>query len=73
MKSHLEIAKEFDLLDFKAASKLSGSKFVFLKNEAAQLEVALISWAQNLLIKKGFTPLSTPDIANTMVLEACGF
>ena len=30
--NHLEIAEKFDLLDFANASKLSGSKFVFLKN-----------------------------------------
>ena len=34
-KSHLEIAQMFDLLDFQSASKITGNKFVFLKNEAA--------------------------------------
>ena len=30
--THVEIGKEFDLLDFQNASKLTGNKFVFLKN-----------------------------------------
>jgi seryl-tRNA synthetase len=34
-------------LDFENASKLTGNKFVFLKNEAALLEMALCSWALN--------------------------
>ena len=42
--SHIEIANKFDLLDFHNASKLTGSKFVFLKNEAALLESALTNW-----------------------------
>jgi len=71
--SHLEIAQKFDLLDFGAASKLTGSKFVFLKNEAAMLELALCNWALNLVAKKGFTAISTPDIARQSVVEACGF
>ena len=71
--SHLEIAAEHDLLDFANASKLSGSKFVFMRNEAALLELALANWAMNLLAKKGYTPLVTPDIAHQTVVEACGF
>ena len=71
--SHLEIAQKFDLLDFGAASKLTGSKFVFLKNEAALMELALCNWAMNLVARKGFTPVSTPDIARQSVVEACGF
>ena len=71
--SHLEIAAEHDLLDFANASKLSGSKFVFLRNEAALLELALANWAMSLLASKGYTPLVAPDIAHQQVVEACGF
>ena len=61
--SHQEIAARFDLLDFASASKLTGSKFVFLKNEAAMLELALCNWAMTEVARKGFTAVSTPDIA----------
>ena len=61
--SHLEIAEHFDLLDFANASKLTGNKFVFMKNEVALLELALCNWVLNLVAKKGFTPLTTPDLA----------
>jgi seryl-tRNA synthetase len=64
----------FDLFDFKNAAKLTGSKFVFLKNEAALLEIALINFAMNTVLKyDNFTPMITPDIANIHVLEGCGF
>ena len=49
--SHTEIAAKFDLVDFINASKLTGNKFVFLKNEAAQLELALSNWAFNFVAK----------------------
>ena len=64
-KSHLQIGEEFDLFDFHSASMITGNKFVFLKNEAALLELALINWATNFVAKKGFTPMTTPDIART--------
>ena len=64
LPNHLEIAAKFDLLDFNNASKLTGSKFVFMKNEAAMLELALCNWAMTFVAKKGgFTPVTTPDIA----------
>jgi seryl-tRNA synthetase len=72
-KGHLEIGQEFDLFDFQGASKITGNKFVFLKNEAALLELALINWATNEVVKRGFIPLTTPDLARTPVVEACGF
>lgn len=73
-KSHLEIGEHFDLFDFQSASKLTGNKFVFLKNEAAILELALINYAMNKVAKKpGFIPVTTPDLARANVLEACGF
>jgi seryl-tRNA synthetase len=37
------------------------------------LELALINWATNIVVKKGFTPMTTPDIARTHIVEACGF
>ena len=70
---HIEIGRRFDLIDFASASKLTGSKFVFLKNEAALLEMALCNWAFNLVSQKGYTPVITPDIARQSVVEACGF
>lgn len=61
---HLEIAEKFDLLDFNNASKLTGSKFVFLKHEAALLELGLVNWALQFVARKGdWTPVTTPDIA----------
>lgn len=37
------------------------------------MELALINWAMNFVAKKGFIPITTPDLANTNVVEACGF
>lgn len=62
-ESHIDIAARFDLLDFNNASKLTGSKFVFMKNEAAMLEMALVNWSLQKVARKGFTPFITPDIA----------
>jgi len=73
IKDHLQLGKELDLFDFDAAAEVSGSKFYYLKNEAVLLEMALINWAISEVSKKGFTPLITPEIVRSSVVEKCGF
>jgi seryl-tRNA synthetase len=72
-KSHEELMEKLDLIDFKRAAKVSGSKFYYLKNEGALLELALIRFALDKLIAKGFIPFITPDLAKDEVLEGIGF
>lgn len=73
IKDHLQLGKELDLFDFDAASEVSGSKFYYLKNEAVMLEMALINWALSEVMRKGFTPLTTPEIVRSSIVEKCGF
>ena len=40
-KSHDELGKQLNLMDFDTASKTSGSRFVFLKGKLAELERAI--------------------------------
>jgi seryl-tRNA synthetase len=70
---HLEIGKRFDLFDFDNGTKITGSKFVILKNEGALLEQALINWAIDNIRKRGYTFIITPDIAKNTIIEGCGF
>lgn len=72
-KDHVELAAALDLIDFDRATKVSGAKFYYLKNELAVMEYALIQYALNILIKRGFTPFITPDLAKREVLEGMGF
>ena len=72
-KSHVELGKELDLLDFDRASKVAGSKFYFLKNQLVQLHLALETYVIKKLSSKGFTPVLTPDLAKTSILMGSGF
>ena len=51
----------------------AGSKFVYLKRAAALMELALCTWAMVELQRRGFTPVTTPDLVQAAVLEKCGF
>ena len=72
-KDHVELMEALDLIDFERGTKVSGSKFYYLKNDAVFLEQALIQYALNTLRKHGFTPFITPDVAKEEVLKGIGF
>jgi len=72
-KDHVQLAEALDLIDFERATKVSGAKFYYFKNELVWLELALIHYAFSIVAKHGFVPFITPDLAKQNVLEGLGF
>lgn len=72
-KDHVQLGQDLDIIDFDSATKVSGTKFYYLKNEGVFLELGLTRYALDILVKKGFTPFITPDIAREEILEGIGF
>jgi seryl-tRNA synthetase len=70
---HVALGETLDLVDFDSATKVTGSNFYFLKNEAVLLELALVRFALERLRQEGFTLHVTPDLARMRVLEGTGF
>ncbi|KAI8868206.1 seryl-tRNA synthetase [Ramicandelaber brevisporus] len=70
---HVAIAKELDLVDFETASAASGNSFYYLKRELALMEMALIQFAMSKALKRGFVPVSPPDVVRVNLAESCGF
>ncbi|KAH7847418.1 hypothetical protein Vadar_025846 [Vaccinium darrowii] len=73
VKDHLQLGRDLDLIDFDAAAEVSGSKFYYLKNAAVLLEMALVNWTIAQVMRRGFTPLTTPEIVRSSIVEKCGF
>jgi len=72
-QDHVKLGQDLDIIDFDSATKVSGTKFYYLKNEGVFLELGLVRYALDILQKKGFTPFITPDIAREEILEGIGF
>ena len=72
-RDHLQLGQELDCIDFDTAAEVSGSKFVYLKRAAALLELALVNYAMQKVVGRGFVPMMTPDLVKESVLEKCGF
>lgn len=73
LKDHLQIGEALDLFDFDAGGKVSGQKFLYFRNGAALLELALVQWAMHEAVKRGFSPHITPDLVRDAVVAGCGF
>lgn len=72
-KDHVQLGEELDILDFDSGAKVSGQKFYYIKNKAVILQMALERYAMDIVIKHGFTPFITPDIAKEEILNGIGF
>jgi len=72
-KDYLEIAEKLDLIDIKRAAKISGTRFSFIKKEAALLEFALINLAFDILTKKGFSPIVPPVMIKPELARSLGY
>ncbi len=71
VKSHIELCKNY--MDFETATKLSGSRFVVLKDKLALLERALINFMIDIHTKKfGYIEISPPLIVNEKIMFGTG-
>ena len=72
-KSHEELGKNLNMIDFDLATKTSGSRFVFLKNSIARLERGLSSFMLDThTTKNGYSEMSPPLIANSSSMYGTG-
>jgi seryl-tRNA synthetase len=70
-KDHLELAGE--RIDMERGARLSGSRFAYLRGTIARLELALVSWAMDLLGGHGFEPVIPPVLVREEALYGTGF
>ena len=72
LKSHLDLGLSLDLFDLERGSKISGFRGYFLKNQAAQLQFAILFYVFQKLVKKGYTPIIAPSIVKGFTLFGSG-
>ncbi len=72
-KSHYELGDKLNMLDFDLATKTTGSRFVFVKKELAQLERAISNFMIDTHTQKnGYTEISPPLIATAETMFGTG-
>tara|TARA_B100000963_G_scaffold293733_1_gene264199 strand:+ start:512 stop:1759 length:1248 start_codon:yes stop_codon:yes gene_type:complete len=73
VKSHVELGEKDQSIDFETSTKLSGSRFVVLKDKFAKLERALINFMLDTHVNNfEYTEISPPLIVNEDVMFGTG-
>ena len=70
---HLDFATGRGWLDFERGAKVAGTKFYYIKGDMMLIENAIYQYALNLLISKGFTPMTVPHMVSGRVARGSGF
>ena len=65
---HTDIMKTFDGIDLDAAGKVAGNGFYYLMGDIARLHSAVISYARDFMINRGFTYCIPPFMIRSNVV-----
>ncbi len=72
-KDHIQLGKDLDIIDFERGVKVSGYRGYYMKNEGAGLQMALMMYALEKLVQKGFMPMIPPTLVKENVLFGSGY
>lgn len=72
-KSFWELGESLNIIDTERASKVSGTRFFYLKGDGVLLDMALVRFAFETLLKEGFTPIIPPVLIKEEMMEGMGY
>lgn len=72
-KSHEELGLALDIVDFKRAVKMAGTRAYILKGDLVLLEQAILRFALDYMVEKGFMPMTVPWMVNKEALWGTGY
>jgi len=72
-KDHIQLGSSLDIIDVERGVKLAGTRNYFLKGDGALLHQALLQFAMDYMVGKGYVPLSVPLLAKDEVMRGTGY
>ena len=73
IKDHIQIGKDLDILDLEKGAKVAGYRGYYVKNEGASLMMALMLYAFNKMVEKGYAPMIPPTLVKGFALFGTGY
>lgn len=73
IRDHQTLMEMHDMIDIERGVKLAGARSYFLKGDGALLEQAVLQYAYQKMIKKGFTPMQVPYMVDPACLMGTWF
>jgi seryl-tRNA synthetase len=72
-RDHVELGELLGAIDITRGTKVSGSRFYFLRGIGARLEIALMNLALDKALAENFVPLITPTLVRPEIMAGTGF
>jgi seryl-tRNA synthetase len=72
-RDHLDLGTQLDVIDMERGARTSGSRFAYLKGDAARLQFALVQFALDRLGAHGFEPIVPPVLVREEAMWGTGF
>jgi len=72
-RDHIALGEGQDWIDVERGARIAGSRNYFLKGDLSLLEGALMRFALESMVKKGFVPLSVPTLVRSEVMVGTGY
>ncbi len=69
-KDHIDLGLALDLIDVERAGKVAGARFYYLKGELVRLNYALVKFALDVMVEKGFTLYQPPYMLRRRGVES---
>ena len=73
VKDHIQLGKDLDILDLEKGTKVAGFRGYYVKNEGVSLMMALMMYAVNKMIEKGYSPMIPPTLVKGSALFGTGY
>lgn len=72
-RDHVALAEAQGWLEVERAARLSGSRNYVLKGDLSLLEGAVMRYALDVMVRRGFTPLSVPTLVRHEIMQGTGY
>jgi seryl-tRNA synthetase len=72
-KDHVQLGMTLDIMDIERGVKLAGTRNYFLKGDGALLHWAVLRFAVDLMVSRGFVPMSVPLLMKDEAMQGTGY
>jgi seryl-tRNA synthetase len=72
-KDHVQLGVDLDIIDIERGVKLAGTRSYFLKSDGARLHWAVLQFAMDVMIARGYKPMSVPLLMRDEAMRGTGY
>jgi seryl-tRNA synthetase len=72
-RDHISLGELHDWIDVERGARIAGSRNYFLKGDLSLLEGAVMRFALDRMVKKGFVPMTVPTLVRGEVMVGTGY